>query len=187
MATTVDKALVRRLVEELWNHANVSIVDELYDPRATQTIGDDQQQSVEEIKQAARALHSAFPDLHMSIDHLLAEGNEVVATWTLCGTHRGPLAAITPPEATTPVDENHFRAISVLAPTGRRVTLEGVTFYRIRNSKIVSSRVLLNGLGAIRQLGAIPLMAATGHSLPQGAYGGHKTATPEVSVRGVRG
>ena len=172
MSTTVSKALVCRLVEELWNRANVSIVDEVYDPRATQTIGDDQLQTVEEIKQAANALRAALPDLHMSIRHVLAEGDDVVVIWTLRGTHRGPLAAITAVEATTPVDGSHLRPISILAPTGRRVTVEGVTLYHIVNGKIVSSRVLLNGLGVLQQLGAIPLMAATGHSIPEGVSAG---------------
>ncbi len=172
MSTTVNKALVCRLVGELWNRANVSIVDEVYDPSATQTIGDDQHQTVDEIKQAASALRAALPDLHMSIEHVLAEGDDVVVIWTLRGTHRGPLAAITPLEATTPVDGSHFRSISLLAPTGRRVTLEGVTLYHVVNGKIVSSRVLFNGLGVLRQLGAIPLMAAIGHSIPEGMSAG---------------
>jgi hypothetical protein len=52
ISATENKAILGRLVEELWNRGNLAIIDELFDPQGIHTVGDDHHWSLEEIKTA---------------------------------------------------------------------------------------------------------------------------------------
>jgi|SRR5271165_6799488 len=83
-------------------------------------------------------LHTAFPDLRVTIDDIVAEADRVAvrATWT--GTHRGPLPILPVP------------------PTNRRFTVTAMVFWRIRDGQIVERWATLDRLGLQQQLSGNP-------------------------------
>jgi predicted ester cyclase len=123
MRTRENKDLVVRLIEEVWNAGDLGVLPELW---AEDTRGD---------AVAMRdTLTTAFPDLHVEIDDLIAEDDQVAARLTFSGTHRGD-----------------FRGI---APTGRGITFSAVRIYRLADGKITGSWAVQDALGLISQLTA---------------------------------
>jgi predicted ester cyclase len=80
----------------------------------------------------------AFPDLQVTFEDMMADRDRVVARWRLEGTQKGPLMGV--------------------APSGRRVRLEGIRIDRIANGKIVESWMQWDTLGLLEQIGALPKM-----------------------------
>ena len=79
---------------------------------------------------------AAFPDLHETVEDIFAEGDKVVTRFTMRGTHQGELMGI--------------------PPTGKQVTMTGMTIHRIVSGKIVEDWVVADFLGMMQQLGTIP-------------------------------
>ena len=139
MATEENKAKLRRIFEECFNEGNLATADELVAPDSRDTspgippgvptTGPDG------LKSIVSQLRSAFPDLQVSIDEMIAEGDTVVARTTFTGTHRG-----------------NFQGIS---PTGQRVSFGTVDIVRLRNGQIASHYGLQDGLGLLQQVGGI--------------------------------
>jgi predicted ester cyclase len=82
----------------------------------------------------------AFPDMHLTIDDAIAEGDRVAVRFTSRGTHRG--------------------AFGPIPPTGRRVTIASYLVARIADGKIAEQWGLDDQLGMLRQLGVIPAVFA---------------------------
>jgi predicted ester cyclase len=80
-----------------------------------------------------------FPDLEKTVDDLVGEGDKVVARWTTWGTHTGSFQGI--------------------PPTGRRVSLTGITIFRLEEGRIVEEWSESDTLGLLQQIGAIPSAA----------------------------
>ena len=87
-------------------------------------------------------LLTTFPDLHLTVDDMTAEGNKVVARWTAKGTHKGKLRNI--------------------APTGKQVTLTGIAIYRFAGGKMEELWGLNDVMGMIQQLRATPTPGQAG-------------------------
>ena len=140
MSLEENKALVRRWVE-LWNAGDAAAIAELVTPDYVRhdSNGPEVGGPAAE-RQLVEMYRTAFPDLHFTIEHLVAEGDLVVARLTVRGTHRGELLGV--------------------PPTGRPITLAAMDLYRIRDGKIAEQWVMLDALGLLQQLGAIP---APGH------------------------
>jgi predicted ester cyclase len=79
---------------------------------------------------------SAFPDLEITVDSQVAEGDTVATVWTARGTHQGDLQGI--------------------APTGRTVNLHGVTIDRFEGGGVIEHREFFDQLAFMQQLGVIP-------------------------------
>src|SRR5438067_6529505 len=78
MSTEENKAIVRRYLEEAWNKGNVGIIDELMVvDYARYVAGSATPLSREGQKQRIAAFHKAFPDLHLAVEDLVAEGDQV--------------------------------------------------------------------------------------------------------------
>jgi steroid delta-isomerase-like uncharacterized protein len=90
----------------------------------------------EGMKQRARLLRTAFPDIKYTFGEWVTEGDKVATHWTLRGTHKGA-----------------FRDI---APTGKQVAVTGTVIFRLANGKIQESWVNWDALGLMEQLGAFP-------------------------------
>ena len=86
-----------------------------------------------------RAIRSAFPDLHVTIEDQIAEGDKVVTRVTFRGTHQGEFSGI--------------------APTGKRVEYSGIAIDRIANGKVVEMWHISNMAGLLLQIGATPSAA----------------------------
>ena len=115
MSVEENKAFVQRYVEEPWNKGNVDALDELCDPNFSL-----EGQGVEPFKAVIRAFRTSFPDLHFTIEEMIAEGDKVAYRWTARGTHQGEYDGI--------------------APTGKTITATGITIIRIVDGKVVEDR-----------------------------------------------
>jgi len=149
MSSEDNKAIARRLYEEVWNKGNVAAVDELiaptivfhYDYPADTPPPAENQLGLEQIKHYVSHLHTTFPDYHFTVEFQVAEGDLVVTRGTARGTHQGPYWGMT------------FQSIS---PTGKQVTWTETAIDRIVDGKIVENWVNEDALGRLQQLGALP-------------------------------
>src|SRR2546428_138605 len=99
MSTEEDMALVRRYAEEGWGKKNLAVVDELVAPDMVDHNPIwmmDQQQGAEGVKRTILGLQTAFPDLSLTIDEMMADKDKVALRWTIRGTHQGTLMGIAP-------------------------------------------------------------------------------------------
>jgi steroid delta-isomerase-like uncharacterized protein len=128
------KAVVTRFVDEFWNRGNLDAADELMTRDAV--IHEPVSGTPEDLKAVAVAIRSAFPDWHSTPEELLVDGDRVVERWTGRGTHRG--------------------AFQGIPPTGKRVAVPGVVFYRIADGKIAEFRGQFDRMSLLEQLGAVP-------------------------------
>jgi predicted ester cyclase len=162
-------AIVRRLVEDVWNRHQLAPIDELFALRPQPT-GNGHTETIERYKQRVRVYLTAFPDLHVTIEQLLASDEEVMVRWTLRGTHTGPL---TGQPAAMLVGEPLHDQDSVLRlpiqvyPTGRRVRFHGVSSCRVEAGKITWYWMLMDDLSVLRQLGVLPVVQPSGGHNPE--------------------
>jgi steroid delta-isomerase-like uncharacterized protein len=138
MSIENNKALARRIAEEIINKKNLSVVNELIDGNCIihTTMGDFK--GPEGFKQFLTTYFTAFPDIRQIIEEEIAEGDKVMFRQTYIGTHQGSLMGI--------------------PPTGKRINIQQMVINRFANGKIVESWTLADLLGMMQQLGLIPPM-----------------------------
>lgn len=137
-----NKALIQRFVEEAFNRGNLDVIDEIYAPKFfSYDLGAEEERSPEDAKQFVSMYRSAFPDGRTTIEDLIAEGDKVAYRWTYRGTHQGELIGIT--------------------PTGREVTITGITINRISEGGIQEEWNNFDQLGMLQQLGVVPTPGQT--------------------------
>jgi steroid delta-isomerase-like uncharacterized protein len=140
MQTETNKALYRRFIEEGFNQGRMATVDEVL---AQNYVNHDappgSPQGAEGVKQIIQMFRTGFPDFRIEFDEQVAEGDKVSSLTTLRGTHQGPMFGV--------------------APTGRKVTVTGLTMVRVANGKIQESWVKNDVLGLMQQIGAAPAPA----------------------------
>jgi steroid delta-isomerase-like uncharacterized protein len=136
--TSENKAIVRRLYEEVWNKRRVELVDELMSPSHAMHNNHVPDSCIgpEAYKREVARFMTGFPDLRFTVEDMLAESDKVAVGWTISGTHKG-----------------EFRGIS---PTGRKVSVEGITINHIADGKIMDSYISVDYLGLMQQLGVAP-------------------------------
>ena len=138
-----NKNIVRRLFEEVWNKGNLQVTDELFTPNyanhdsSTPDLG----RGPEGERKRATLYRTAFPDLRLTVEDIIAEGETVVARWSCRGTHKGDLNGI--------------------APTGKRVNITGISIARLTNGKMSEGFVNWDALSLMQQLGVVPELAKT--------------------------
>lgn len=137
MSVETNKAVIRRLMDEVVNAGNLDVIDELlapdfvnHNPLPGATPDRDG------FKQAFQNLHAAFPDLHVIDTDLIGEEDRVVTLRGFEGTQNGPFMGV--------------------PPTGKRIILDGMTVFRVVNGQIAERWGVLDMLGVMRQLGLIP-------------------------------
>jgi predicted ester cyclase len=117
-----NKALVRRYYDQVLNGGDLDAVGDFF---ANERI-------VEGIRAGCFSYFTAFPDVHCSIEELVAEGDKVFCRSTITGTHDGEYKGI--------------------PPTGRHVSTEAAEVFRIADGKFVGYWCLTNVAGLMRQL-----------------------------------
>ena len=121
--TEDNKATVRRLIEDVLNGGRLEAIDELYAPELASAA-----------KRWITPFRASFPDVHMEVIELIAEGDKVVGRFTCSATHLGEW-------------QGH-------APTGRRFErVDEVSIFRLHNGRIVQVWSLEDTLGRLQQLG----------------------------------
>src|SRR5215217_3493261 len=136
MSTEENKTLVRRFEEEVWNGRKPSLVEEFFAASHIFRAAGSPPLDREGHRQMIAYFQSAFPDGRNTSEELLAEGDKVVQRWRFRGTHQG--------------------AFQGIAPTGRHVTLTGISIWRVDGGTIVESWHELDSLGLLQQLGVSP-------------------------------
>ena len=91
-----NKALLRRWFDEVWVKGRVDAVDEMLARNAVIHGLGPEPQGPEEFKRFHALYSSAFPDVTIHVDDILAEGNLVAARWSGTGTHREKVSALRP-------------------------------------------------------------------------------------------
>ena len=132
-----NKTVIRTFIEDVINQGRLERTDDLViedfvelDPLPGQAQGRDG------LKEVIRQMRGAFPDIHWTVDEMLAEGDKVFTRFTWSGTHEGAFLGI--------------------PATGRRITVKGMVIDRLVAGKMADSRILMDTLGMMQQLGALP-------------------------------
>ena len=87
-----NKALLRRVIEETINNNNLSLIDELYAPNHVMRSNlEEPSHGLEGVREVYDIYQTAFPDAHLTIEDMIAEGDKVVMPYTIRGTHQGEL------------------------------------------------------------------------------------------------
>jgi len=134
-----NKAILQRLVEEVLSaQGDLDVADELFAPDYVGHNPADPEdvRGPEGAKERVSMHRNAFPDVRLSIEEQVTEGDRVVTRWIASGTHQGEMMGI--------------------APTGNQVRVDGITISRMEDGKIVEEWELFDNLGLMQQLGAIP-------------------------------
>jgi steroid delta-isomerase-like uncharacterized protein len=137
MSTETNKAIIRRYIEDVWGKGDFAADQEVV---ATDLVDHNPvpgwPSDLEGHHQVLVIFRNAFPDLQITLEDVIAEGDKVVDRWTMRATHSGPFMNI--------------------PPTGKQVTLTGMDITRIENGKIVELWHQEDMLGLLQQLGVIP-------------------------------
>jgi steroid delta-isomerase-like uncharacterized protein len=135
-----NKAVVRRLVEEAFGKGNVGVVDQLVaDDFVERTPMPGVAADKTGVKQTAQIFRSAFPDMTVTIEDAIAEGDRVAIRLVSRGTHKGDLMGI--------------------APTGKAIQINEQHWVRVRDGQIVEHWGVEDNLGMMQQLGLAQQMA----------------------------
>ena len=139
MSTEENKTLSRRLFEEFWHQKKLDVADEvLHDEHVNYTHGNPAgfPKGSEEFKQFALIYLTAFPDLQVTIEDQIAEGDKVVTRWTAHGTNTGSLFGI--------------------PATNKSVTITVISIDHFVDGKLVEAWTDFDNLGMFQQLGVVP-------------------------------
>ena len=126
---------VARGVFEAWERGDLDALDDLVAPDATDhdAYNPFREEGLEGLKKLIQMYRAAFPDTRFTIEEQVAEGDLVATRWTASGTHQGELMGN--------------------PPTGRSVSVSGMSIDRIQDGKVVESWGNWDTLGMFQQLG----------------------------------
>jgi steroid delta-isomerase-like uncharacterized protein len=136
-SVTTSKELYRRWIDEAWTTGNVDVLDDMHTPDffdhsglpgvSPDTVG---------MKQFIAGLHAAFPDLAITIEDMVAEGDRLVGRWVMTGTNTG--------------------SFNGMPATGRPVTLSGFDLLRVEGDRFAEVWAVADIAGMLQQLGVMP-------------------------------
>ena len=137
MSEEQNGATVRRFVDEAMNKKNLDVGDDLLTADVIfHTPSGEALEGIEGWKRYAGMFITAFPDLDFKVEDTIAGSSKVVLRWVGTGTHRGNLRSI--------------------PPSGKQVSFPGVAIYRLEGDKIAEMWGMIDMLGLMQQIGAIP-------------------------------
>jgi steroid delta-isomerase-like uncharacterized protein len=132
-----SRAVIQRFIEEVLNQKKLDVADEIVaenfvelDPFPGQGPGR------QGLKDVLSAFIAGFPDMHWAIEEQIAEGDKVMTRFTWTGTHQGAFMGI--------------------PATGKLVKVKGVVIDRVVDGWMVDSRILMDSMGMLQQLGVLP-------------------------------
>lgn len=135
MSVDYNVALVYRVIEEIWNGRNLGVADALFAPAYVNHGGliSDLVRGPVAIKTSVAYYHTAFPDLHITVEHVIAKKDLTAVHWTARGVSPG-----------------HLTGIGGMEDQG---TVTGMTLGRITGGKVVESWTSWDAAGALSRLG----------------------------------
>jgi steroid delta-isomerase-like uncharacterized protein len=138
MAAEENKVIARRWAEEVWSKGHFGLIEELVAPEyvAHDPANPEEVRSPEGLRRYIEAFRSAFPNMQLSVEDQVAEGEKVLTRWTARGTHRGDFFDI--------------------APSGKRLEMVGMSMDHFSGGRFVESWENYDALGMMQQIGAVP-------------------------------
>lgn len=137
MSEALNKEVTRRFSAEVWGEGNAALADELIAPDLVEhTPFPSQTPGLEGHKQVLAMFRAAFPDLRVTVDDVIAEGDLTYLSWHGDGTHTGDLMGI--------------------PATGKQVHVTGMDILRLENGRIKERWAEISALALMMQLGVIP-------------------------------
>ncbi|MGA8034673.1 MAG: ester cyclase [Candidatus Acidiferrales bacterium] len=138
--TQSNAAIVRRFVNEVINKGNMDAAAQfVWEDVVEQVPLPGQGPGLEGLKDILRSMRSGFPDLDFAIKEQITEGDKVASRFEWAGTHRGTFLGV--------------------PATGKSVRVWGVVIDRLHEGRIKETRLIMDALGLMMQLGAIPPLA----------------------------
>lgn len=133
-----NSSVVLQFIEKVLNRGEVDAAGEFFwEDLVEQVPLPGQGPGIEGLKDALRGLRQAFPDMHWTVQEQIAEGDKVVSRFEWTGTHRGTFLGV--------------------PATDRAVTVWGVVIDRLHGGKIKDTRIIMDTLGLMTQLGVAPM------------------------------
>jgi steroid delta-isomerase-like uncharacterized protein len=132
-AAAQNKEAVKRMYEECFNTGKFEMLTQFIGEAFTSAKGT---KGVEGFKEGIQPLKAAFPDIQWTIEDLVAEGDRVTIKSTWRGTHQGKFGG--------------FEA------TGKKVAIQAITIYQLKDNKIIQSWLMIDRLGFHQQIGVLP-------------------------------
>jgi steroid delta-isomerase-like uncharacterized protein len=138
-----NKALVLRFLEEVWNRGNLDVIDGCIAPEFVQhdPATPEEMRCPADARRYVQMNRSAFPEIRITVEDQLSEGDKVATRVTVRGTHRGELEG--------------------MPPNGKRIEFSAITIDRFSGGKFVETWLNSDDLGTLRQFGAIPTPGET--------------------------
>jgi len=137
MSVEQNKAILRRQhVEEIFNKGNLKVADEIISPEYVDHGPLGEFKGPEGFKQMVAMARKAFPDIHYTIDDMVAEGDKVAVRYTMTGTFKGKFGDI--------------------EPTGKQINMTSAYFYRFKGGKEVEALPFVDMLAFYQQSGVKP-------------------------------
>lgn len=159
-----NKAVVHRLYEEVWNQNNADAADELlsndFEGRAA---AEHPLAGPADVKALAAMWRAGLSNLHVEVEAAYAESDRVVTRYRITGVHTGPLLGV--------------------APTGREVSVAGMSIARLAEGKIVSDWGEMDLLGLLQQIGAVPMPGGAPPGAREEPSNGGTPSSAEETVR----
>ena len=134
------KALVQRFYDEGWNNGDLSVYDELVAEDFTEYPGVPGLEGREGFRQLNVMFKQAVPDMNVTVDQLVAEGDRIACRWTSTGTQTGELFGI--------------------PATGNELHVTATLIYRVEDGRLKEGWINRDDLGLMRQLGVVPTPGA---------------------------
>ena len=131
-----NKAVIIREVEDFWNAKDITVADQICSPDMVTHSPYAPDGNLDSFKMQAIENFKAFPDMHITIEELVEEGDKVVKHWSFTGTHKGEWIGI--------------------PATEKKVAFMGINIFRIADGKIVDYLEFMDLLGLLQQLDVIP-------------------------------
>lgn len=137
MSVEENTAIALRFAQ-IWGQGSLDLIDEYASPEiaVSYPLLPETVHGPDAFKEVIRGIRSGMPDVECEVHETIAQGDKVAGRWTMRGTHSGELNGI--------------------PPTGKQVTLSGITIYRLAEGKVVEEFGEENALGFLQQLGVIP-------------------------------
>lgn len=130
-----NKRLARRYPEAVATEGNIDLVDTICAEDVVERGPLGERRGREALKEQSEYIHAAFPDVSVTIEDVVAEGDTVAQRLTFRGTHKGEFMGI--------------------EPTDNLVEIANTLFTRIEDGQIVERWLLIDSLGLLQQLGVV--------------------------------
>jgi steroid delta-isomerase-like uncharacterized protein len=139
MSIEANKASVRRLYDEFWNAEQLELADTLFHPDYVFDEGYGAgAPSVEAMKEIALFWRQVLPDLHFTIEDMIAEGETLVVRWTARGTHQG----------------DWEMELGIIPASGKATATPGTSSFYLRDGKIIRDTNHIDFVSLLQQIGA---------------------------------